>query len=112
MARDNLTWGQRRLTNALRLKLGLRVSPRTVRKYMPTRLLPGPGQRVPSQRWHTFIRNHVCALIVHDMAADLFTRGVQTVSARIRWCLQQQWGHAVARGVPRALAVTPFPWLC
>jgi hypothetical protein len=30
MAHENLTWGQRRIANELRLKLGLRVSPRTV----------------------------------------------------------------------------------
>ena len=100
MARDNLTWGQRRITNELRLKLGLRVSPRTVRNYMPTRLLPGPGQRVPSRRWRTFVRNHARALIVRDMAADLLPRGVRAMSARIRRCLHQQWGRAVARGVP------------
>jgi len=100
MARDNLTWGQRRITNALRLKLGLRVSPRPVRKSMPTRLLPGPGQRVPSQRWRTFVRNHARALIVRDMAADLLTRGVRAMSARIRRCLHQQWGRTVAHGVP------------
>jgi putative transposase len=34
MARDNLTWDQRRIANELWLKLGLRVSPRTVRKYL------------------------------------------------------------------------------
>jgi hypothetical protein len=34
MAQDNLTWGQERIDNELLLKLGLRVSPRTVRKYM------------------------------------------------------------------------------
>jgi hypothetical protein len=38
MARENPTWGQERSTNELLLKLGLRVSPRTVRKYMPQRL--------------------------------------------------------------------------
>ena len=38
MAQDNPTWGQERIANELLLKLGLRVSPRTVRKYMPTRL--------------------------------------------------------------------------
>ena len=37
MARDNLTWGEERIANELLLKLGLRVSPRTVRKYMPNR---------------------------------------------------------------------------
>jgi hypothetical protein len=36
MARDNPTWGEERIANELLLKLGLRVSPRTVRKYLPT----------------------------------------------------------------------------
>jgi putative transposase len=31
MARENSTWGEERIANELRLKLGLRVSPRTVR---------------------------------------------------------------------------------
>ena len=35
MARDNASWGEERIANELLLKLGLRVSPRTVRKYMP-----------------------------------------------------------------------------
>ena len=34
MARDNPGWGEERIANELLLKLGLRVSPRTVRKYM------------------------------------------------------------------------------
>jgi len=51
MARDNLTWGQRRIANELRLKLGLQVSPRTVRKYMPQHLDRAPGHRVQAQRW-------------------------------------------------------------
>ena len=38
MALENPTWGQERIANELLLKLGLRVSPRTVRKYMPRRL--------------------------------------------------------------------------
>ena len=33
MALENPTWGQERIANELLLKLGLRVSPRTVRKY-------------------------------------------------------------------------------
>jgi hypothetical protein len=33
-ARDNLTWGEERIAAELLLKLGLRVSPRTVRRYM------------------------------------------------------------------------------
>ena len=33
MARENPSWGEERITNELLLKLGLRLSPRTVRKY-------------------------------------------------------------------------------
>src|SRR5215510_11072174 len=58
MAHDNPTWGQERIADELRLKLGLRVSPRTVRTYLPKRLNRGPGTRVPSQRSATFVRNH------------------------------------------------------
>ncbi|HEY5870872.1 MAG TPA: integrase core domain-containing protein [Candidatus Tectomicrobia bacterium] len=66
MARENPTWGQERIANELLLKLGLRVSPRTVRKYMPKRFAPGPGQRITSQRWQTFIRNHAQAIVACD----------------------------------------------
>jgi hypothetical protein len=53
MALANPTWGQERLTNELLLKLGLRVSPRTVRKYRPGHCGGGPGKRGQSQRWST-----------------------------------------------------------
>jgi hypothetical protein len=42
MARENSAWGQERIANELLLKLGLRVSPRTLGKYMPR---PAPGAR-------------------------------------------------------------------
>jgi hypothetical protein len=48
------------MANKLLLKLGLRVAPRTVRKYMPTRVDPGRGQRVPSQRWRATRRQAWC----------------------------------------------------
>jgi hypothetical protein len=66
MARDNPTCGEERITNELLLKLGLRVSPRTVRKYIPKRLAPRPGQRIASQRWRTFVRNHAQAIVACD----------------------------------------------
>jgi Homeodomain-like domain len=44
MARDNPSWGQERIANELLLKLGLRVSPRTVRKSMPKRMDHGRGE--------------------------------------------------------------------
>src|ERR1041385_158370 len=34
MARENPTWGQEHIANELKLKLGIRVSPRTVGKYL------------------------------------------------------------------------------
>jgi hypothetical protein len=98
MAHDNLTWGQRRIANELRLKLGLQVSPRTVHKYMPTRVDCPPGHRVPSQRWQTFIRNHAHVLIVSGMAANLLG-SVQTF-ARLLGTLQQWWDRSVASGWP------------
>jgi putative transposase len=66
MARENPTWGEERIANELRLKLGLRVSPRTVRRYVPTPLDRGGPHRVSSQRWRTFVRNHVQAIIACD----------------------------------------------
>jgi len=66
MARDNPTWGQERIANELLLKLGLRVSPRTVQKYMPPHGERGPGKRVQTQRWQTFVRNHAQAIVACD----------------------------------------------
>src|SRR5256886_4308681 len=66
MARENPTWGQERIANELSLKLGLRVSPRTVRKYLPKRLDRGPGKRATSQGWATFVRNHAQAIVACD----------------------------------------------
>jgi putative transposase len=37
MARENALWGEERIANELLLKLGIRISPRTVRKYLPRR---------------------------------------------------------------------------
>jgi hypothetical protein len=88
MGRDHLTWGQRRIANELRLKLGLRVSPRTVRKYMPKPLDRAPGHRVPAQRWRTFVRNHAWDLIVRGVASAL-TRGIQAFAVWMRWLLQR-----------------------
>ena len=69
MASENPTWGEERIANELLIKLGLQVSPRTVRKYMPE--YPGyePGKRVTDQRWTTFVRNHAEMIV----ACDFFT---------------------------------------
>jgi DNA-directed RNA polymerase specialized sigma54-like protein len=44
MAADNAPWGEDRIANELKLKLGIRVSPRTVGKY-PSRM-PGLSHSV------------------------------------------------------------------
>ena len=66
MARDNPHWGQERIANESLLKLGLRVSPRTVRKYLPKGFDRGPKHGIPSQRWRTFVRNHAQAIVACD----------------------------------------------
>jgi putative transposase len=66
MARENPSWGEERIANELLLKLGLRVSPRTIRKYLPSRLNPGRGKRATTQRWRTFVRNHAQAIVACD----------------------------------------------
>src|SRR5215471_18024868 len=66
MARDNPTWGQERIAHELLLKLGLRVSPRTVQKSMPPHGERSPGKRVQTQRWQTFVRNHAQAIVACD----------------------------------------------
>jgi len=63
MARENALWGQERIANELLLKLGIRVSPRTVAKYMPKR---PPVQPRGDQRWSTFLVNHAKAIIACD----------------------------------------------
>jgi putative transposase len=64
MAKANRTWGEERIASELLLKLGIRVSPRTVRRYMPAGRAPGDGTR--SQRWSTFVRNHASAVLACD----------------------------------------------
>ena len=56
-------WGEERIANELLVKLGIRVSPRTVRKYMPKR---PPGQPRGDQRWSTFLKTHAKAILACD----------------------------------------------
>lgn len=60
---ENPLWGEERIANELLLKLGLRVSPRTVRKYMPKR---PPGRPRGDQRWSTFFKNRARAIVACD----------------------------------------------
>jgi putative transposase len=69
MAVENVTRGEVRIANELLLKLGIGVSPRTVRKYMPARTVDGPDGWRTDQRWMTFVRNHAESAV----ACDFFT---------------------------------------
>src|SRR6516162_990642 len=72
MAQENPMWGEERIAAELLLKLGIRVSPRTVRRYMPPD--SGPGKRVPSQRWMTFVRNHARGMLASDFLVVVTAR--------------------------------------
>ena len=78
MARDNPGWGEERIANKLLLKLGLRVSPRTVRKYIPKRPC---GKPRGDQRWSTFVRDHAAAILACDFCI------VVTASFRLLYVL-------------------------
>jgi putative transposase len=67
MDRENLTWGEERIANELMLKLGIRVSPRTVAKYLD---MDRP-RHVPNQRWSTFIQNHAEAIVACDFFVSM-----------------------------------------
>ena len=59
MATENPLWGEERIASELIVKLGIRISLRTVRKYMP---LHRPGIPRGDQRWSTFLKNHAKAI--------------------------------------------------
>jgi putative transposase len=73
MARDNPTWGERRIAAELLVKLGLRVSPRTVRRYRP-KGTGGTRRGAPSNRWRTFLRNHASVLLASDFCVVVTAR--------------------------------------
>jgi transposase InsO family protein len=77
MALENPNWGEERIANELLLKLGLRISPRTVRKYMPELPGNGSGRGIKDQRWTTFVRNQAEGIV----ACDFFT--VVTAAFRV-----------------------------
>jgi putative transposase len=74
MALENPTWGQARVAAELSVKLGIDVSPRTVRKYWP----PEPQRRGPrracSQHWKTFVRNHAESIVACDFLVVVTAR--------------------------------------
>ena len=74
MANANPTWGSPRIHGEL-LKLGIKISERTVARLMPKKRKP------PSQTWRTFLDNHVKDLV----SIDFFV--VPTATFRILFVL-------------------------
>jgi hypothetical protein len=87
IARENVLWGEERIANELLLKLGIRISPRTVRKYLPKR---PPGRPRGDLRWSTFLRNQATAIL----ACDFFVAVTATFRLLYRVC------HHRARHTP------------
>jgi putative transposase len=71
MVRKNRLWGAERIRGEL-LKLEIRVSKRTIQKYMK-QVRP---QRAPGQTWKTFLHNHAAEVWACDFlqVTDLFFR--------------------------------------
>jgi Homeodomain-like domain len=125
MVEENPTWGQARVADELALKLGILVSPRTVRAYWPKQ----PDRRGPrptcSQPWQTFVRNHAQSLLACDFLVvvtarfrllyvfvlmEIDTRKILqckvTAHPAAAWTLQQ-FREALPRGLQRLESERP-----
>ena len=69
MSEANATWGEERIADELSLKLGIRVSPRTVGKYLDT--FRPRGSRTSNRRWATFVRNHAKGIVACDFLVSV-----------------------------------------
>jgi putative transposase len=74
MAQENPTWGQARVAAELSLKLGIYVSPRTVRAYWPPEPERRGQRRTFSQNWRTFVRNHAQSIVACDFLVVVTAR--------------------------------------
>ncbi len=76
MARENHAWSTRRIANELQLGLGVRVSPQTIRRYLPAddprrrRMRRRPRN---DQRWSTFVHNHARKTVACDFVVTMTT---------------------------------------
>jgi transposase InsO family protein len=67
MDRENPTWGEERIANELTVKLGIKISPATVRKYLDSERPRGSSR----QRWSTFVRNHAKSIVGCDFLTSV-----------------------------------------
>ena len=71
MAHENPRWGEERIADELKLKLDIRVSPQTVRKYL-NRQRSGGGSK--DQDWYAFVRNQAKAIVACDFFISILLR--------------------------------------
>ena len=74
MVRENPTWGQARVAAELALKLGIYVSPRTVRAYWPEEPVRSGPRRTGSQHWKSFVRNQARSILACDFMVAVTMR--------------------------------------
>jgi putative transposase len=74
MVKENVTWGEERIADELSLKLGICVSPRTVRKYWPEQPERAGRTRTSSQHWKTFVKNHARGIVACDFLVAVTVR--------------------------------------
>jgi hypothetical protein len=69
MSADNLSWGEDKINEELRVKFGIQHSTSTIRKYMTKR-----RPRRDGQKWRTFIKNHSHELFACDFMTQYTAR--------------------------------------
>jgi transposase InsO family protein len=74
MVRENVTWGEERVADEMSLKLGICVSPRTVRKYWPKHRNGAGRTRTSSQHRRTFVNNHAPGIVACDSLVAVTAR--------------------------------------
>src|SRR5499427_7132750 len=76
LAAENPTWGEQRIANELHRKLTIRISPRTVGKYL--RRQSPVRTPDPQQRWLSFVRHHAKVMVAGDFFV-VFTATFRTL---------------------------------
>jgi hypothetical protein len=115
MALENPTWGQERIANEPWLKLGLKVSPRTVRKYMPTPCVGGPGKRCPPVR--TPVANSICERMFGTLRRECLDFVIPLNDKHLYGILKEWVGHynqgqphmSFGPGIPKPIRTLPVP---
>jgi putative transposase len=80
MARENRTWGYKRIAGALN-NLGIQVSPQTVANILKRHDLPPAPERKKGMPWKDFIQTHLDVLA----ATDFFTAEVLTLKGLVTY---------------------------